>query len=249
MLLLCFAILFFFCFYLSLFCFGFVCLFVFVFAVVILLLFVVALPLFCSLFVQCSSCVCTVLPLFASGCPVFSWCFACFGLFCLLCVRVLSCVVFFALVLFSCSSYVLTFSLWDPDDVVRCRSGRRYFFPTAMAHSADLVGTVFCKYVLNSLMAPVLVVRRSVGSVMDVLSRIRTNGVSENGCAALIAWLEVVSRQGPCSPFSVGTLRYSGTSSSPSSPLPATSSCFCRKLTLFQLFHDFVRQVVVSCRE
>lgn len=63
------------------------------------------------------------------------------------------------------------------------------------AHSAQ--------YIVNSSLAPVILFRRRLRPVADVLKGIRNNGFTQSRWEALLRCWDAVCRHGPCAPPSV----------------------------------------------
>ena len=65
---------------------------------------------------------------------------------------------------------------------------------------ADAIDCTNCLYFVNSSLSPVVLFRRRLSSVGDVLKGIRKNGFSTSRWQALMLWWAAVCRQGPTGP-------------------------------------------------
>ena len=63
-----------------------------------------------------------------------------------------------------------------------------------------MVDVQCAQYILNSSLAPVLVFRRLLKSVADVLKGVRNNGFTQPRWEALLRYWDAVCRHGPCGP-------------------------------------------------
>ena len=70
-----------------------------------------------------------------------------------------------------------------------------------VSHGDD-VDKLCAQYFVNSSLAPVLLFRRRLKSVADVLKGIRNNGFTQSRCSALLVYWGAVCRHGPCGPLS-----------------------------------------------
>ena len=66
----------------------------------------------------------------------------------------------------------------------------------------DEVDVHCAQYFVNSSLAPVLLFRRRITSVADVLNGFRNRGFCLSGWNALLGYWEAVCRHGPCGPIS-----------------------------------------------
>ena len=76
-------------------------------------------------------------------------------------------------------------------------SGRLY-----RASQGDEVDVHCAQYLVNSSLAPVVLFRRRLKSVADVLKGIRDKGFTSSRWNALLGYFEAVCRHGPCGPIS-----------------------------------------------
>ena len=66
----------------------------------------------------------------------------------------------------------------------------------------DEVDVHCAQYFVHSSLAPVLLFRRRLKSVADVLKGIRCEGFTQSGWDALLGYWDAVCRHGPCGPIS-----------------------------------------------
>ena len=66
----------------------------------------------------------------------------------------------------------------------------------------DEVDVHCAQYFVNSSLAPVLLLRRRLKSVADVLRSIRSKGFSQSRWDALLRFWDAACRHGPCGPVS-----------------------------------------------
>ena len=110
------------------------------------------------------------------------------------------------------------------------------------ASHGDEVDVHCDQYFVNSSLAPVVLFRKRLKSVADVLKGIRCKGFSQSGWDALLGFWEAVCRYGPCGPIS---------SLHPwDNWLPPDLHGFFKWVfDSLELLNDFLKQVVVSRRK
>ena len=67
-------------------------------------------------------------------------------------------------------------------------------------NNSDEVDVSSAQYIVNSSLSPVLLFRRRLKSVADVLKGIRNRGFTQSRWEALLRFLGAVCRDGPCGP-------------------------------------------------
>ena len=77
----------------------------------------------------------------------------------------------------------------------------------------DKVDVHCAQYFVHSSLSSVLLFRRRLKSVADVLKGIRNKGITQTRWDALLRYWGVVCRHGPCTPFIPGIIGYSSGSS------------------------------------
>ena len=98
------------------------------------------------------------------------------------------------------------------------------------------------QYFVNSSLAPVVLFRRRLKSVADVLKGIRSKGFTQSRWDALLRYWRAVCRHGPCGPVS---------SLHPWDDLipPDLHGFFKWVIDSLEVLNGFLRQVVVSRRD
>ena len=110
-----------------------------------------------------------------------------------------------------------------------------------VSHGDD-VDTNCAQYFVNSSLSPVLLFRRRLKSVADVLKGIRNKGFTQSRWDALLGFWDAVCRHGPCGPLSSLHPWDSG--------IPPDLHVFCKWVfDSLELLNGFLKQVVVSRRD
>ena len=78
------------------------------------------------------------------------------------------------------------------------RSGASRLFRVSQSDEVDVQSA---QYFVNSSLAPVLLFRRRLKSLADVLRGIRNHGFSQSRCEALLGYWDAVCRHGPSGPI------------------------------------------------
>ena len=103
--------------------------------------------------------------------------------------------------------YVFVTGVWEAELLVAGGSGRLY-----RVSQGDEVDQHCAQYFVNSSLSPVLLFRRRLKSVADVLNGIRNKGFTQSRWDALLGFWDAACRHGPCvvlfPPFILGTVGF-----------------------------------------
>ena len=121
---------------------------------------------------------------------------------------------------------------------VGSRRSSRFF----RGSQGDEVDVHCAQYIVNSSLAPVVLFRRRLESVADVLKGIRSRGFIQARWNALLGYWEAVCRHGPCGPVSSLDLWNQWI-------LPDLHGFYKWVFDSLELLNDFLEQVVVSRRD